>query len=97
VKLLLQHDRPAAARLVKVAFGAFYVGLLLSMVAGLWLLRGTRNVVLAGGMVFVFYYTAVFVPLHTEARYTLPARFFGLLLSSGPIALLLRRWLGVGR
>jgi 4-amino-4-deoxy-L-arabinose transferase-like glycosyltransferase len=78
--------RPAAWALT-LYFGA----LLATMLYGMFLLRRTRNVVLAGSIIIVLYYWMVFIPLNGEGRYMLTARPFALLLSAVAIAALLRR------
>jgi hypothetical protein len=56
---------------------------LAAMVAGtIVVLRANRpSPLLAGSVVIVGYYTAVFCILHTESRYVLPARTFGFILA----------------
>jgi hypothetical protein len=79
---------PGPAALV---LGAYHVVLLAAMVAGMVSCCRTRDPVLAGCLVMVVYYSLVFFPLHVEARYMLPVRAFGLILSAPPLAALLGR------
>jgi hypothetical protein len=61
-----------------LAFGTLFV----SMIAGLVLVRRTRNGAVALGAVLTVYYWLVFVPLGVESRMVLPVRLFALMLSA---------------
>ncbi len=74
----------------KAALGLYFgLGFVL-LVMGFFFARFRRHVVLAGSLVVVLYYSLVFLPLHVEARYMLPARPFAFLISAPAIDPLLR-------
>lgn len=71
---------------------AYGVGLFVLMLAGIWAARGSRDPVLAGSVAVVLYYSLAFLPMHVEARYMIPARPFGLLLSAPVVGYVLDRF-----
>lgn len=79
----------------KIALGVYFgVGFAL-LVAGLVLVRPRSHVVVAGSVVIVLYYSLIFLPLHVEARYLLPARPFAFVISA-PAVLSVLRLLRIG-
>lgn len=77
-------------KIISIAvFGALFV----LMLAGMYLSRRTQNPIVAGAIVVIIYYTAVFAHLNAEGRYIIPARFFSFLLIAIALAHLLKRFL----
>ncbi len=77
-------------RWAKAALGLYFgLGFVL-LVMGFFFVRFRSHVVLAGSAVIVLYYSLVFLPLHVEARYMLPARPFAFLISAPAVGSLLR-------
>jgi hypothetical protein len=66
----------------KLLLLVFYFSLFVLMLWGIWLSRKSKNPILIGGIVLMFYYTVVFMPLTLESRYMLPVRFFSFLFIS---------------
>lgn len=78
-------------RLARFALSLYFGLLLITMIAGIIILRRTRNVVLAGSIVIVIYYWLLFIPLNGEGRYMLASRPFAFLLSAAAIVALGQR------
>ncbi|MCS7157388.1 MAG: glycosyltransferase family 39 protein [Blastocatellia bacterium] len=73
----------------KAVLGLYFgLGFVL-LVMGFFFARFRHQVVLAGSAVLVIYYSLVFLPLHVEARYMLPARPFAFLVSASAVSPLL--------
>ncbi|MBA2735759.1 MAG: glycosyltransferase family 39 protein [Pyrinomonadaceae bacterium] len=81
------ENMPAPAKFLLISYFLFVFAL---MLVGIWLSRKRSNPILVGGIILICYYTAFFMPLSMESRYTLPVRFFSFLFVSIAISYLFR-------